>query len=55
MSKSVIIDHDVLEVINNFKRTAISKGIIVEVIDKALAKELKDRPRSSEKILEDTY
>ncbi len=55
MSKSVIVDYDVLEVIENFKRTARSREIVVEVVLKNQVKEATNGQRTDNKVLEDSY
>jgi len=55
MSRSVSIDHDVLEIIDNFKNTASSKEIAVDIITNKRADNGSGDKKSNEKILEEAY
>lgn len=52
MSKSVVIDHDVEEIIKNFKKTATERGMQVEVISRIEEPRLVGTKLSKEKVLE---
>ena len=55
ISRSVNIDHDVLEVINNFKKTAKSRNIEVTFIDSKTQKEADTPIRLQSELVEDVH
>lgn len=55
MSKSIVVDHDVLEIIKNFKKTAASKNITVELISGIKESDSDNTKLSEEKVVEEIY